>query len=275
MIRATVIADSIYDGGPRLTTMELRYPRFIHAEFMTHRVFSRNASSSRAVPVEKMIQQVMDDPAMPIHWGRNQAGMQAREELDTLYLEAARRVWRAACRDAVSSARSMAAMGAHKQIVNRILEPFSHISVICSATEWDNFFELRCHPDAQPEMQALACAMRDARDASTPAAVGWSGWHLPYIRDEDRAEVRDSGFGMQWWALARISAARCARVSYLTHDGRVPSIAEDLALFERLAGSRPIHASPLEHQATPARNRGLCGNFRGWAQHRKFVETEC
>lgn len=276
-ISAKIIADSISPKDHRLTTMELRYPRFIHAEFMTHRVFSRNASSSRAIPVERQIQMILDDTAMPIHWGKNQGGMQAREEqnalvggegvsgydhFDNMYDGISREAaWLRARDHAVNVAQAFVRSNYHKQIVNRLLEPFSHITVVVTATEWDNFFELRCHPDAQPEIQELANQMRDAMARSVVLPKDWGEWHLPYVHENLEPAL-----------AVKVSAARCARVSYLTHDGKVPTIEQDLALFDRLAGSRPIHASPLEHQGCPGEDPTLFGNFVGWHQHRKMVE---
>lgn len=281
-IEAKVIADSISEAGVRLTTLQLVYPRFIHAEFMTHRVFSRNASSSRAIPVAKMIEQVRTNPAMPIHWGKNQAGMQAKEELSDAFNESigtserqyVKNLWMHAAELAAMNAERMSQLGAHKQVVNRLLEPFQHIHVVMTSTEFDNFFELRAHEDAQPEIQALAYAMRDAMNASTPKLIRRGEWHLPYVTEDER---NDAYFQQpeNRWLLPKISAARCARVSYLKHDGAVPSIEEDLTLFQRLAGAQPIHASPLEHAATPGPNPTFTPrtrNFRGWQQFRAFYE---
>lgn len=277
-ITASVIADSISPDAHRITTMVMRYPRFIHAEFMTHRVFSRNASSSRAIPIEKMIRDVIEDPAMPVAWGSNKPGMQAGDEIDTpvkfkndeVPPEAA---WCRARDNAVTVARAFAGAGYHKQIVNRILEPFAHITVICTATDWDNFFELRCHPDADPTMRVLAEAMREARDASVPEELTSSWWHLPYITDEDWSFFPEvMSYHECAKELTKISAARCARVSYLNHDGTKPDIRKDLALAERLASSK--HMSPFEHQARVTGDEGtsLWGNFTGWDQYRKMIE---
>jgi hypothetical protein len=277
---AKVIEDSISPDGVRLTTLQLRYPRFIHAEFMTHRVFSRNASSSRAIPVAKMIQQVRDDPAMPCHWGKNQAGMQAREELEGTDREFVQATWRRAAICAAALAEDMTKRGVHKQVANRILEPFQWMHVIVTATEWANFFELRDHEDAEPNIQLLAKAMKAAMGDSTPRPLIErrsrlaSGWHLPYITLRERAD-----HGTDPILLAQVSAARCARVSYLTHDGEAPIMGKDLELYERLVGSRPLHASPIEHQATPMdfgmfQVEEFNGNLRGWVQHRKIVEME-
>lgn len=269
-ITATVIADSISSYGSRITTLQLKYPRFIHSEFMTHRVFSRNAASSRAIPVAKMIEQVRTDPAMPIHWGLNQPGMQAKAEHTEP--ESARNAWVEAAQAAASQAQQLNDLGLHKQIVNRVLEPFQWMHTIVTATEWDNFFDLRCHPDAQPEFQALANAIRTAMDESSPVERASSiqrvtaSWHLPYVSDDERANIHPR-------TLPKISAARCARVSYLKHDGTKPSVHDDLTLFERLVGSKPLHASPIEHQACAASSVARSRNFFGWHQYRDLFES--
>ena len=270
-ISAKIIKDSISEKNNRLTTMQLCYPRFIHSEFMTHRVFSRNASSSRAIPVAKMIEQVRTNPAMPIHWGANQPGMQANGEIENI--EQAKELWLVAANTAANSAKEMMAIGLHKQVANRILEPFQRIHVIVTATEWNNFFELRIHPDAQPEIHELAQQMKAAMDASVPNLLKEGEWHLPYITDTDRNDIRAMGLSSS--VLRKLSAARCARVSYLTHDGQEPDIDKDLALYARLITMKPAHASPIEHQAMPDNSEKythLHGNFTGWIQFRKLVE---
>lgn len=271
-ITTIVLADSISPDGIRLTTMQLRYPKFIHGEFMTHRVFSRNASSSRAIPIQRLIQDVVDDPAMPVSWGRNQKGMQAGEELPGVEWE-----WLDACNSAVQKARHLASLGLHKQIVNRIIEPFCHINVVVSATEWANFYALRRHADADPTMQALANAMWDAQQASVPVVLEPGEWHLPYFPD-----VHGKACTPPHDDAIKVSVARCARVSYFTHEGKHTDIHEDLALYERLVGSQPLHASPAEHQATPDTigatewlHREQHGNFLGWRQFRKMLPQEC
>jgi len=266
-ITAKIIEDSISLADVRLTTFQLSYPRFIHAEFMTHRVFSRNASSSRAIPVAKMIEQVRTNPARPIHWGKNQPGMQAKEELSKADREAAQWQWERAAQSAAFFAEQMEATGTHKQVVNRILEPFQIMHVIVTATEWDNFFALRAHPDAQPEINALAVEMARLMHVCTPKLCFAEEWHLPYVTPEERDLYNVE-------ILKKLSAARCARVSYLTHDGKTPDVQKDVDLYDRLVGSKPIHASPVEHQATPMPNADTySGNFKGWFQHRKEVES--
>ena len=188
---AVVIADSISDQGIRITTFQLRYWRAIHAELMTHRVFSRNAGSSRARPSKAIIEQVANDPWGPIHWGVNQSGMQAEIELDPDALLQAGFNWRNAAKRAANSATSLLDLGLHKQIVNRVLEPFTYIDVVVTATDYANWFALRLDKDAQPEIQQLAQAMKDAMDTSKPVLLNPGEWHLPYIQITDYAEIQD------------------------------------------------------------------------------------
>lgn len=296
MISAEILADSISPEGHRLTTFKLRYPRFIHSEFMAHRVISRNASSSRAVPTSKLIEEVQSDVlrAGPVYWGQNQAGMQADKELTGREREDVQTVWKEAALAAVLHAKALITYGCHKQIVNRLLEPFSHINVVASATEWDNFFGLRLHEDAQPEMRALAAAMWQACSASTPKLLQSGQWHLPFIDDDFGMEFAIVQEGKELPPAAtipifaiRVSVARCARVSYESFTtGRKSEVEEDLELYNRLVGSHPIHASPAEHQATPDSMNDFIGaqttwqrpeehgNFVGWRQFRKSLPGE-
>lgn len=294
MIDAKVIAHSTSPAGIPILTMQLRYPKFIHGEFMTHRVFSRNASSSRAIPTAKLLEEVRSDElrAAPVFWGKNQPGMQAAEELTGLHLSGAKGAWAEAAGKAANLAEYMAYIGVHKQIVNRLLEPFSHINVIVTATHWRNFFGLRLHKDAQPEMRALAGAMWEAAKVSTPALLNSWDWHLPFIDDEtidlvtdevDKDTTRMFSELRIKEILIKVSVARCARVSYLSFDtGKKSTIAEDLILYERLVGSQPMHASPAEHQATPDqlmdnskwKRPQQHGNFKGWIQYRKTLIGE-
>lgn len=270
-IKVKLIEDSIAnnDLGERLTTLQLTYHRYIHGEFMTHRVFSRNASSSRAIPVMTTIKQVWSDPAMPVHWGANMPGMQAKEQLTGWRAKLARGLWRFGAKVACCVAYGMVKVGLHKQVANRILEPWQLIHVIVSATEWSNFLHLRRHEDAQPEIRVLAVMIGEVLAASKPKVLLHGQWHLPYVSEKERQTLPPQ-------TLKAISAARCARVSYLTHDGQNPSVVKDGFLYSRLVGSSPIHASPVEHQATPVPvghwARPL-GNFNGWGQHRAEVET--
>ncbi len=272
-IEAKVIEDSISLAGERITTLQIKFHRYILPEFNTHRVFSRNFSSSRAIPTAKLIEQVRLHPAMPVHWGKNQPGMQADVELEGQELESAKSKWKLAAERAADVAEEMAALGMHKQVTNRPLDPYLYVTGIVTSTEWDNFFELRAHPDAQPEIHELAVKMREARASSTPKVLHLGQWHLPYVSE---AERNDQFFKIpaNVFMLQKISAARCCRVSYLKHDGSLPNIDDDLALFQRLAGAVPQHLSPTEHQATPnyTASHSLEGNFRGWNQFRHVIQ---
>lgn len=275
-IKAQIIEHSIAPCGRELITLELEYPRFIHSEFLTHRVFSRNAASSRAIPVKKMLDQVKNNPVVPHRWSGNQPGMQEAAEVSPERREEAEHEWRRAAEHAAYFAESLNSLGLAKSICNRLLEPFQWMKTIVTATEWDKFFELRRHPDAEPHMQLLAERIYEAVVDSHPTrrehGMHVDCWHLPYVLEEERIAAQQHLGDNAGFFLARISAARCARVSYLTHDGRRPDIAEDEKLFERLAGSKPMHASPLEHQAVAANDPLPSGNFVGWIQFRKLVE---
>lgn len=267
-IEAKIIADSVSPTNARLTTFQLIYPRMVHAELMTHRVFSRNASSSRAIPVAKIIQQVIDNPAMPVYWGKNQKGMQAREELTGETLEKAKGVWLRARDAAVEQARQLVDLDLHKQIANRILEPWHHIHVVVTATDFDNFFALRCHPDAQPEMKVLAEQMADLYFANRPQELVLGMWHMPYIKPQGVFLPMGDN------SLLKASVARCARVSYMTHDNEDPTIEKDVVLHDQLLESK--HLSPFEHPATPNVDpNAYSGNFKGWIQYRKTIKGEC
>lgn len=276
LIQATILADSISEAGVRLTTMELVYPRFIHSELMTHRVFSRNASSSRAIPTKRAIKMIRENPAVPASWRMNQAGMQGYEVASEETTRSAQEVWLAAMEDAIRHAEAMDALGIHKQVVNRITEPFSHIKVVVTSVYWDNWFGLRDHPAADPTIAALAAAMRQAYDASEPKLLRRAEWHLPYITEQ---ELAIHGVNL----CKKISAARCARTSYNNHDGSKTTVQGDVDLHDRLLVDQPIHASPAEHQATPdfrVNARGMWmnpdkhGNLHGWIQYRKLLANE-
>jgi thymidylate synthase ThyX len=296
---AKVLADSVSPAGHRLTTLEATFPRFVLAEFNTHRVFSRNSASSRAIPIAKQLRRVLEEPYVPIEFGSNQPGMQAGPALDGGKREAAEGEWLHARDDAVrrvlalvtdpetgggdlhavldeveeatrAKRRPEAWLNVHKQVANRLLEPFMWHTVIVTATEWENFFNLRCHADAQPEIRLVAERMRDARGASEPAELDEGEWHLPLIRDEDREQVASTG------ELIEVSAGRCARVSYLTHAG-MRDLSADIQLHDRLLESG--HMSPLEHPARPLTADELdegewSGNFRGWHPYRKEIPAE-
>lgn len=263
-----MVCDSLSPADLRLSTLEITYPRIVHSEFMTHRDFSRNAASSRAIPVEKMIGRVKDDPFIPIYWGKNQKGMQAEQELSGLDRERAIELWLQGRDEAVRQAEKLLALGVHKQIANRVLEPYSWITVIVSATRFSNFDALRCHPHAQPELNRIAVMMRETRLFNIPTPIQYGEWHLPYIQSEERAIYEVD-------VLKALSTARCARVSYLNQNGKRDT-EEDLGMYERLkSGSGTGHWSPFEHVASAQHDPDFSGNFFGFSQHRKEFEGEC
>lgn len=260
---AQVIADSISPAGNRLTTIEVTLHRFVLAELNTHRVFSRNSASSRAIPVATTMARIADTPVVPLAWPAEQRGMQGGDELPADLATQARAAWLNARDAAVDYAEQLAQIGVHKSVVNRLLEPFATTTVIISATDWHGFWRQRCSPLAQPELRAAAQAMNSAYEASVPRRLTAGQWHLPYIRGAELPELLSRAL--------MVSAARCARVSYRTHDGR-RDIDADLNLYDRLIAADPPHASPLEHPATPARpGEPVRGNFTGWHQLRHQV----
>lgn len=305
-ITAKVIQDSVCTRtATRITTFELEYPRFIHSEFMTHRMLSRNAASSRAIPISKLVKLVETRPARPIEWGKNIKGMQATEQLDLPQLMEASSLWDNIARITCGVARKFDSLQLHKQISNRILEPYQMIKVVCTATTYDNFFHLRKHPDAQPEIKELATVMWNAYKKSSPVGLAAGEWHVPYILRED------SELGLQYYIweeqdnlekqivktyltkeqAVMISASCCAQVSYRILNTDIDKARD---IFQRLVESKPVHASPLEHQATPMSNitnscndcssweKGVThsdrsgamwsGNFKYWIQHRQLIE---
>lgn len=320
-ISVKVLADSLAPCGKRLTTMEWKYPRSIHSEIMTHRMLSKNSASSRAIPTEKLIQMVLDDPFVPEYIGANKSGMQAGDELSEDQKVLAQSIWFDGRDSAVENARRLLKLGVHKQVVNRIIEPWMWITIIVSATEWENVWGLRCHPAAEPHFQKLAYMARDAMAASVPRKLAAGEWHTPLapIDDEDglaigrfaatnaltKSDVIEVGlhaliegkteakgreaveFGDRVLSddqkarlmtamtavVIKISVGRCARVSYLTHEGK-REIEKDIELHDRLVVQQPLHASPAEHVAQALATPERSGNFIGWKQYRKTLPNE-
>jgi thymidylate synthase ThyX len=308
-ISAAIIQDSINNNN-RITTFEIEYPRFILSELNTHRMLSKNSASSRAIPIQAMHEHIKQNTATPVNWGRNRSGMQSTEELRATERKAAQGVWMAARDQAISHSSILSQIGLHKQIANRVTEPFMMMKTVITGTEWANFFWLRDHPDAQPEIANLAYCMKLCLEKSVPIVLNPGEWHVPYV-----VTHRDTK-GYVWYSDNRgnpltteqaliISASCCAQVSYRKNDDTLEKAEQ---IFDRLINSEPVHASPIEHQATPmiktnARDRsssdpewGYCfsnpetwqpgvthmdrdynfwsGNFKGWIQHRKTLQNE-
>lgn len=303
---ANILADSMSPDGVRLTTMEITFPRIILAELNTHRMLSKSSASSRAIPVEKMIRRVLEDPYVPSSWGKNQKGMVASEDIDPENALRSQTQWLLARDAAVSHARNLLDIGIHKQTTNRLLEPFMWHTVIVTATEWSNFFHLRNNAQAHPDMQTIARMMQALYEdpARTPEPLKYGEWHLPLVGlDEIEAWIIEglpnspdiqpellAKHAVKYDFFKKISAGRCARTSYLTHDGK-RDLSEDNRLHDDLL--RNGHMAPLEHVARPATEDDdvfmMCkanqygrtgptqqwsGNLRGWVQYRKTIPYE-
>ena len=295
LITARIVADSINAQGVRMTTMEIEYPRFILAELNTHRMLSKNSASSRAIPVKTMHEHIRANTAGPVYWGINQPGMKAKTEATGADLTWANYLWNKARDSAIGYSADLADLNIHKQITNRITEPWMVMKTVISGTEWVNFFWLRDHPDAQPEIAELANKMRVAYDASTPQLLNPGEWHVPYVntyRGDVLIYSDGKGNTISPEEARIVSASCCAQVSYRKNDD---SFEKALKIYNQLIESEPAHASPVEHQATPmmpsnwecdaeywqegithvSRNGHLwSGNLRGWIQHRKLIAGE-
>lgn len=242
MIKSEILLDSIGANGsaPRLTTWKLTFPRFILAEVNTHRGLSRNYPSSRAIPVLKRMGMVIHDPVIPIEWGLDRPGMQASEQAKGFRLWLAKTTWRAASLAAVCAAWVMVKLDIHKQIANRLLEPFVEVTGLLTGvdTMWQNFFALRAHKDADPHIQALAFQMLPIYNNSVPQVLQPGEWHIPF--GDSMPE------GLTWDEKIKIAVARAARVSYNTFEGPEDPL-KDFKLHDRLASSG--HWSAFEHIA--------------------------
>lgn len=299
-ITARVICDSIGLNKKRLTTFEIEYPRFIHSELMTHKMLSKNCASSRAIPVKTILEQIRNNPAMPVWWGKNQPGMSALEEIDEVTRESAEQLWRSAASVAAMMAEDILnETGLHKQITNRITETWQRMKTVISGTDWENLWWLRDHDAAQPEFHELARVMRQALVDSKPNYLKVGEWHLPYVNtyfevlgnDSEATQMfNDSDNNIISLEQAQhISASCCAQVSYRKNDDSLEK-AEDI--FAKLIGADRKHYSPLEHLGTPIApsdsfphprdwSEGVThmdkfgslwsGNFRGWVQYRQLI----
>jgi hypothetical protein len=282
---ARVVLDSTSPAGGRLITLEVTFPRIVLAEFNTHRVFSRNSASSRAIPVEKMLKKVEETPFIPTYWGKNQKGMSAEQELSAEESARAEAEWNGGRTESLARVRNLQEIGVHKQITNRLLEPFLWHTVIVSSTEWSNFIALRDHPKAQPEIKSAASAISSAIRDSEPQILPRGAWHLPLVTGVDETQLIKDFTPEE---LVKISSARCARVSYLTHAG-VRDPQKDIEMHNDLHANG--HMSPFEHPAMALDKYGwklTCqnafeqwfeshippGNFWGFAQYRKQLLDE-
>lgn len=277
-----------------ITTMHIRVPRIIWPEILTHRVLSRNARSSRAVPERVMLEEIQRDPFVPWHWTRIQQGMQGEAghdnpvvllnpKTDLEEIHSNERAWLLARDSALGYAKAFAGAGYHKQIFNRIVEPYMWIDGLITTVTWNNLLWLRDDDAAEPHLRDIAVAIKQVLDSAKPQQLDDGDWHLPYIAAADYAAAADRFPRMsqqnEW--LRKISAARCARMSYVPFNGEASYEAE-LQRYLRLTSDARLHASPMEHQATPdfqladgrwARPE-LHGNLLGFVQGRKLDPRE-
>ena len=308
-ISAKVVCDSVSESGQRITTFELEYNRFIHGELLTNRMFSRNCSSSRAIPIKKMIEYTENNIAMPLYYGSAKAGMQAGEELKSTWLP--KLLWKSGFKVAKHTALAMDKLGLHKQIPNRLLEPWQMIKVVVTATDFDNFFNLRIEGAAQPEIAMLAHKMYQARELSKPTTLKEGQWHLPYVEVDIGQDTGNQYFydskknnvGLE--SAIRISAASCAAQSYRTES---MTLEKANKIYNMLVKDKTLHASPFENIATPIiydEDKDTCdytnpylfdrvknslgnmegithidkngdlhsGNFKGWIQYRQLLDN--
>ena len=307
-ITAEVVCDSISEQGVRLTTFEIEYPRIVMSEFNTMRAISKNSSSSRAIPVSKMLEHTKNINLKPIYFGSKKSGMQAGDELDGNDLINAKLFWEAALFDAVTWATELDELGVAKEVTNRLVEPFQLVKVVCTATDWGNFFNLRLHPDSDPNICMLAYKMYQDMQESKPIELKVGEWHLPFVNVgwNGKGEMcyADEDFNfIELEQAIKLSAASCASVSYRT-EGMTLEKADKI--FDMLIKAEVIHASPFEHLATPIskeieienndyltvgfinkvgdsntwqkgithmnKQDELCsGNLRGWVQYRHLL----
>lgn len=267
--RAKIVADSIGSHDIRLTTVEAEWPRYMHGDFMTHRALSRNGLSSRAEPVIRAIERAVFDPVEPLVWMYDEKRMQHGRVMTDEDAARSRLLWNKARKSALAIGLEFLDLGLHRQYLNRIIEPYLRIKMVVSATTWANFFALRAHPAPMPEIQQLAITIARLLKEHKPRRLLPGDWHLPYCTAEERTIYRGE-------AMAEISTARCARASYgKLGDGSPATHLEDHALFQRLMGDDPKHASPAEHPAMCVGDPGVrSGNFRGWIQFRHTILGE-
>ncbi len=291
-INVKVIAKSLNLKQEPITTFEVDYPRYIHAEIMTHRVFSRNAQSSRAVPVKKTLE-VNQNPVTPIIYGANMPGMSSRQELTGYRLAQAKGLWEAEAKHALEFSKQLSDIGLHKQWANRPTEWCSRIKVVITATEFDNFFWLRDDEDAaQPEIVELAQRMKEEYESAPVTQLDEGMWHLPYLeqeflRDGRQVFLDSTGMVLDTMDAVKISASCCAQVSYRNLDD---SLEKALDIYEKLFSGPKPHMSPTEHQAkVPPKyatftTRGIThmdrkgnawsGNLKNFVQYRQLVQAD-
>lgn len=264
-ITAEVVQASRYNNKV-VWTLKLKYGLMIHAELLRHKLFSHSVKSNRAIEPHRIRHEVINDPYIPVRFGQNQRGMVAKGE--SKYARFARKMWLAARYVACGIHYCFEKIGIHKEITNRLLFPWQWVSQTLTFTEIDNFFNLRLHQAAQPDIQRLAQVIRDCLENAHAndeiEDIGLGDYHVPYVNryknGEGQVVYRDNdGRELSVEQAIVCSMARCARSSYNNHDGskstyntRVKQgMRTDLEIYQDLIESKPVHASPGEHVCTP------------------------
>jgi thymidylate synthase ThyX len=264
MIRSEILLTSINEHGQTITTWVLTMPKFILAEFNTHRVLSRSSASSRAIPLKKVMAEVREKPFIPIYWGMNESGMQAKQEASPEIREKAIAIWLRVAGHALDGAKEYQELGIHKQHANRLLEPWMFVNTIVTTTHYENFFALRSDEMAQPEFEWLADTMLEQYNNTPPKLLKKGEWHVPF------GDKYCQGLTLE--QKLKVATARCARVSYKNFDGNYEP-EKDYDLYHKLWSSG--HFSPFEMCACSADEDVQSGNFQGWIQYRKTIPNEC
>jgi hypothetical protein len=294
-ISATLVSLSSKDTGEQIATVAVKYGLIVHAEFLRHRMLSRGVKSNRAIPAKVIRTEVLNDPYIPVFFGKNQAGMQSAQEVK--YPWFAKQAWLVARYPACAIHWLLEMCGAHKEWVNRLLNPWQWVRETITATEWNNLYALRLDKAAQRDIKEVVWCVREAIETGQTEFLASGEWHTPFVthyRDESDIlhYIDNDGAELSIEQAKVCSAARCARSSYDKHDGGKAVFADDFKLFETLLKDDPKHASPVEHQATPmsnatnvfesedwqhgtthvdAQGQLWSGNFRGWIQHRQQI----
>ncbi len=289
-ISAKIIADSINPVGNRLTTFIVRFPRIVLAELNTHRALSKNSASSRAIPFEKMLEMVKNDPFIPIKFQKDHKGMQGTEYYEGEEYNQCVKDWLEARDSAVKSALNFK-LPITKQLRNRLLEPFMWHTVILSGTDFENFTALRAHGDAEIHICDLAYKMLDVYNKSEPKKLKVGEFHIPFgdvfneekyfslVKNAPNDFMTYGNIGhcnphdLKEMVKIKVAIARCARISYNNFEGK-DDYETDIKLTDRLFGSVPRHLSPTEHVAMALDKSEKIGNFTGFKQYRYFFNDQ-
>lgn len=254
-----ILASTNTSTNITLWTFKLSMPKSYLAQLNTHRLLSRNASSSRAVPISTMIDKIKSDTVIPMEWVKNKKGMSGDTVISPAAQQLASEKWLTSLEKQIDTVRQLEAIGLHKQYANRLLEPYMNAEVLVSATQWQNFLTLRADHATQPELQSIAQQIQAIMNSSKPRLLNSGEWHLPFITSIEQ--------DLPLLTKQQISVARCARVSYYLKDTcELSDTSKDIQLYTRLKDSG--HMSPFEHIATPYPQKHMCGNFLSWVQLR-------